>query len=60
MLLRVDRFELSKNILRGFLAFEAFLNANPEWKGRAVHLALLSPTRATVPATSATTKPCAT
>ena len=31
LLLRVDRFEPSKNILRGFLAYELFLRSNPSW-----------------------------
>ena len=32
MILRVDRTDLSKNILRGFLAYETFLRARPEWQ----------------------------
>jgi len=34
LLLRVDRLEPSKNILRGFLAYELFLRRNPGWQGR--------------------------
>jgi trehalose 6-phosphate synthase len=45
LLLRVDRAELSKNIFRGFLAFEDFLRRYPEWRGRVMHLALLNPSR---------------
>jgi trehalose 6-phosphate synthase len=45
LLLRVDRLELTKNILRGFLAYEAFLRNCPEWMGRVRFLALLSPSR---------------
>jgi trehalose 6-phosphate synthase len=45
LVLRVDRTELSKNILRGFLAFEAFLREHPEWVGRVRFLALLNPSR---------------
>lgn len=45
MLLRVDRAELSKNILRGFLAFEDLLRRFPEWRGRVVFLAHLNPSR---------------
>ena len=45
LLVRVDRAELSKNILRGFLAYECFLEANPEWLGRIGFLALLNPSR---------------
>ena len=50
LLLRVDRMEPSKNILRGFLAFELLLQKHPEWRGRVVFLALLSPSREEVPA----------
>jgi trehalose 6-phosphate synthase len=50
LLLRVDRLEPSKNILRGFLGFELFLQKYPQWRGRVVFLALLSPSREEVPA----------
>ncbi len=49
LLLRVDRLEPSKNILRGFLAYELFLRRNPAWLGRVRFLALLSPSREDVP-----------
>jgi trehalose 6-phosphate synthase len=49
LLLRVDRAELSKNILRGFLAYEDFLRRWPAWRGRVVFLALLQPSRRAVP-----------
>lgn len=45
LILRVDRLEPSKNILRGFLAFELFLRRNPSWLGRVKFLALLNPSR---------------
>ncbi|MGH2661404.1 MAG: alpha,alpha-trehalose-phosphate synthase (UDP-forming) [Actinomycetota bacterium] len=45
LLLRVDRAELSKNVHRGFLAYEDFLRRYPDWKGRVVFLALLQPSR---------------
>ncbi len=45
LLLRVDRAELSKNVLRGFLAFEDLLRRYPGWRGRVVFLALLNPSR---------------
>ena len=48
LLLRVDRAELSKNILRGFQAYEEFLRARPDWRGRVVFLALLQPSRRAV------------
>jgi len=50
LLLRVDRLEPTKNILRGFLAFELFLDRHPSWLGRVRFLALLSPSREDVPA----------
>lgn len=49
LVLRVDRTELSKNILRGLCAFEAVLSGRPELRGRVVHLALLTPSRRSVP-----------
>jgi trehalose 6-phosphate synthase len=49
LILRVDRMELSKNILRGVLAYENFLRRNPTWKGRVKFLALLSPSRQEIP-----------
>jgi trehalose 6-phosphate synthase len=45
LLLRVDRLEPSKNILRGFHAFELFLELYPEWRGRVKFLSLLTPSR---------------
>jgi trehalose 6-phosphate synthase len=49
LILRVDRLELTKNIVRGFLAYELFLQRNPSWRGRVRFLALLSPSRGDVP-----------
>ena len=49
LLLRVDRLEPSKNILRGFLAYELFLHSNPSWQGRVKFLALFSPSREALP-----------
>lgn len=45
LILRVDRLELTKNVVRGFQAYELFLRANPQWHGRVRFLALLSPSR---------------
>jgi trehalose 6-phosphate synthase len=45
MILRVDRADLSKNILRGFHAYEAFLGRNPGWRGKVWFLALLQSSR---------------
>jgi trehalose 6-phosphate synthase len=43
--LRVDRAEPSKNIVRGFLAFDRFLDAHPEFLGRVNFMAILVPSR---------------
>jgi trehalose 6-phosphate synthase len=45
MLLRVDRVEPSKNLLRGFLAFDELLESQPRWRGRVVFVALAYPSR---------------
>ena len=45
LLVRVDRLDLSKNIIRGFLAFDRFLDLHPEFKDRITFLALLQPSR---------------
>ncbi|HEY3942858.1 MAG TPA: trehalose-6-phosphate synthase [Acidimicrobiales bacterium] len=45
LVVRVDRVELSKNILRGCLAFEELLETRPEWRDRVVLLALAYPSR---------------
>ncbi|MEU6314671.1 trehalose-6-phosphate synthase [Streptomyces sp. NPDC047014] len=44
-IVRVDRTELSKNILRGLLAYRELLTAHPEWRDRVVHLASAYPSR---------------
>jgi len=49
-LVRVDRIELSKNVLRGFDAFAVLLEAEPHWQGRVVFGAYLYPSRAGVEA----------
>ncbi len=49
VILRVDRTELTKNIVRGFQAYERLLVQRPDLHGRVVHLALLSPSRRGVP-----------
>ena len=43
--MRVDRIELSKNILRGFLAYDHLLADRPEWRGRVVFGAFVYPSR---------------
>ena len=49
LILRVDRTDLSKNILRGFLAFDVMLDRHPDLAGRVTFLALLQPSRQDVP-----------
>jgi trehalose 6-phosphate synthase len=49
IMLRVDRLEPSKNMLRGFLAYELFLRRNPGWVGAVRFLCLFSPSREDVP-----------
>jgi trehalose 6-phosphate synthase len=49
LILRVDRTDLSKNIIRGFSAFEAYLEAHPEMHRRVGMLALLDPSRQDIP-----------
>ncbi len=49
LLLRVDRLDPSKNILRGFLAFDRLLQLHPELRGRVTFHAYLVPSRMDVP-----------
>lgn len=49
-LVRVDRIELSKNVLRGFDAYEALLDADPARHGTVVFGAYVYPSRAGVAA----------
>ncbi|MGW0364313.1 alpha,alpha-trehalose-phosphate synthase (UDP-forming) [Streptomyces sp. NPDC002990] len=44
-IVRVDRTELSKNILRGLRAYRELLTTHPEWRGKVVHLASAYPSR---------------
>jgi trehalose 6-phosphate synthase len=48
LVLRVDRIEPSKNIIRGFQAFEEMLELFPEHREKAKFLALLVPSRMAV------------
>jgi len=49
LVLRVDRTDPSKNIVRGFRAFELYLEAHPEAQGHVGMLALLDPSRQDIP-----------
>jgi trehalose 6-phosphate synthase len=48
IILRVDRADLSKNVLRGFSAFDLFLEQHPEWAERVTFIAQLMPSRTDV------------
>ncbi|HEY8304044.1 MAG TPA: trehalose-6-phosphate synthase [Solirubrobacteraceae bacterium] len=49
LILRVDRADLSKNVLRGFSAFDLFLEQHPEFRERVTFVAQLMPSRTDVP-----------
>jgi trehalose 6-phosphate synthase len=46
---RVDRIELSKNLLRGFHAFDELLRTRPQWRERVVFGAFVYPSREGLP-----------
>ncbi len=48
LILRIDRVEPSKNIVRGFLAYEEMLELHPEHCNEVIFMALLVPSRLTV------------
>jgi trehalose 6-phosphate synthase len=45
LIVRVDRVELSKNILRGFHAYDELLERHPDWCERVVFKAIVYPSR---------------
>jgi trehalose 6-phosphate synthase len=49
LILRVDRADLSKNVLRGFSAFDLFLEQHPEFLERVTFIAQLMPSRTDIP-----------
>jgi trehalose 6-phosphate synthase len=49
LITRCDRMELSKNIVRGFLAFDLLLEERAELRGRVVMAGLLNPSRESLP-----------
>ncbi|GAC1519229.1 MAG: glycosyltransferase family 20 protein [Thermoleophilaceae bacterium] len=49
LILRVDRADLSKNVLRGFTAFDLFLEQHPEFRERVTFIAHMMPSRQDVP-----------
>jgi hypothetical protein len=48
-IVRVDRTELSKNIVRGLLAYRELLRRYPQWVGKVTHLASAYPSRHDLP-----------
>jgi len=48
LILRVDRADLSKNVLRGFSAFDLFLEQHPEFVEKVTFIAQLMPSRTDV------------
>ncbi|HSK15585.1 MAG TPA: trehalose-6-phosphate synthase [Gaiellaceae bacterium] len=49
LIVRVDRTDPSKNVVRGFRAYELYLDAHPEMHGRVQMLAFLDPSRQDIP-----------
>jgi len=49
LIVRVDRTELSKNIVRGLAAYRELLLAHPEWRGKVMLLSLAYPSRHDLP-----------
>jgi trehalose 6-phosphate synthase len=49
LIVRVDRTDPSKNVVRGFRAYELYLEAHPERHGRVQMLAFLDPSRQDIP-----------
>jgi trehalose 6-phosphate synthase len=49
VMVRIDRTELSKNIVRGLLAYRELLRTRPEHRGRVVHVVFAYPSRHDLP-----------
>jgi trehalose 6-phosphate synthase len=49
LIVRVDRTELSKNIVRGLSAFRELLLTRPQWRGKVMRLSLAYPSRHDLP-----------
>ena len=49
LIIRVDRADLSKNVLRGFTSFDTFLTQHPEFREKVTFIAHLQPSRQDVP-----------
>jgi trehalose 6-phosphate synthase len=49
VILRIDRIDPSKNIVRGFAAYDHLLDLHPEWREQVVFVALLNASREGLP-----------
>jgi trehalose 6-phosphate synthase len=49
LIVRIDRTELSKNIVRGLAAYRELLVSYPRWRGQVTHVALAYPSRHDLP-----------
>ena len=49
LIVRIDRTELSKNIVRGLTAYRELLVTHPQWRGKVTHLAFAYPSRHDLP-----------
>ncbi|SNQ49561.1 Alpha,alpha-trehalose-phosphate synthase [Frankia canadensis] len=49
LIVRVDRTELSKNIVRGLAAYRELLRSRPQWRGKVTHLVCAYPSRHDLP-----------
>jgi trehalose 6-phosphate synthase len=49
LIVRIDRTELSKNIVRGLVAYRELLTAYPQWQGQVTHVAFAYPSRHDLP-----------
>jgi trehalose 6-phosphate synthase len=49
LIVRIDRTELSKNIVRGLAAYRELLATHPEWHGQVMHVAFAYPSRHDLP-----------
>jgi trehalose 6-phosphate synthase len=45
LIVRSDRTDPAKNVVRGFLAYDRFLDLHPDWHGRVMFVALLNRSR---------------
>jgi len=50
LIVRIDRTDLSKNIVRGFIAYDKMLRYHPELRGEVQFWAFLQPSRQDIPA----------